>query len=125
MSIPARRQIAEETYQAFLLFCFPFSLRFAAFFNRPSSSCTLTPSMRASAFSHCSRSWMAFRFSSGIDASFSLRDASCARACVGLEAVLMCVCAFLLEPGTANATFAKPGGGCFELDADGWSGTRS
>lgn len=92
---------APKTYQVVLLFCFCFSLRLAAFLSRDSSSCTFTPSMRASAFSHLSFSWISFRFSSGSFSSLSLRAASWASACVGFEAVLTCVRDFLLEPGMA------------------------
>ena len=69
-------QKEKKTDQAFLLFCFSFSLRFTAFLSRASSSCTLTPSMRASAFSHFSLSWISLRFSSGSFSSFSFRAAS-------------------------------------------------
>ena len=81
-------QKEKETHQAFLLFCFSFSLRFTAFLSRASSSCTLTPSTRAPALSHFSRSARAARSSSGKAASFSLWAASCESACAGFDAVV-------------------------------------
>ena len=84
----ATTRMEANTHHDFLLFVFCFSFRFAAFFNLPSSSWTFTPSTRAPAFSHFSRSALAARSASGSAASFSLCAASCARACVGFDAVV-------------------------------------
>lgn len=78
----------KNAYQAFLLFVFSFSFLLTAFFNLVSSSRIFVPSRRASALSHFSFSSMDLRFSSDMVASFSLRAASCSRACEGSDVVL-------------------------------------
>ena len=78
----------KNAYQAFLLFAFSFSFLLTAFFNLVSSSRIFVPSRRASALSHFSFSSMDLRFSSDMVASFSLRAASCSRACEGSDVVL-------------------------------------
>ena len=78
--LPQKNRTKPKAYQAFLPFAFSFSFRLAAFFSRDSSSRTLTPSIRASAFSHLSRSSICLRFSSGRAEIFSFREASCCSA---------------------------------------------
>lgn len=106
------------TYHLFWLFSLSFSFLFAAFLSRTSSSLTFTPSMRASAFSHFSCSSIAFLFSSGMAANFSLRAASWPRANDGFDVVVRFF-DFLLDDGSAtaeNETLVTPVTG---------SGTRS
>ena len=72
---------------------FPFSFAFllTAFFNRPTSSRTLPPSL-ISAFSHFCRSYAAFRFASGNVASFPERASSCCNAGFGLQPCVFWTC---------------------------------
>jgi hypothetical protein len=119
------REMPSDTHQVFLLLPFSFSFLLIAFFNFPSSSLTLTPSILASAFTHFSFSSIAFRVSSGNAANFSFRAVSWSKACDGFDETLSC-CTFFPkvdeDPARAeNAIFVWEVG----FDVDGWSGTKS
>src|SRR5882762_1844893 len=121
---PKQRYNRHKTHQTFLLFPFSFSFLLTAFFSLPSSSFTFTPSILASALAHFSLSSIAFRFSSGNAASFSLRAASWSRAWDGLDEVFSCWTFFPVEvePASAENVMLVWEVGC---DVVGWSGTSS